>query len=191
MSNKFSKFRLPRLKRRSLKSLSGDERGVSALEFALIAPFLVLLYFGGIELSLLMQADRRITTVAATVGDLTSRVSGLTEQDVRDIFDSANLLITPLDPTGAEMVLSSLVADDEGNVTVDWSRSRNTGRRSRGSSVPDLPDDIVPPNGSVILAEVAYDYESVLDFVPEAQGRLEDRFYVRPRRSARVEIIQD
>ena len=48
-----------RLKWRGIQGLHYNEKGVSAVEFALIAPLMVLIYFGCIELSFLMRMDRR------------------------------------------------------------------------------------------------------------------------------------
>lgn len=176
--------------RSKLKSLGKDEQGVSAIEFALIAPFMVLLYFGGAELSLLLQADRRVTNVAATVGDLASRLPTLTDNDVADIFASSALLMSPLDPTQVRLRISSLVADQNDVVTVAWSDANaNETARTTGSSVSSLPAGVVPTNGSIILAEVEYLYDSQLDLVISAQTNLTETFYLRPRRSILVNRI--
>lgn len=194
MSIKTFLSRSTRLKWRGLKTIDKNIEGVAAVEFALILPLLALLYLGGIELSLLMQADRRVTTVTATIGDLASRHTTLNNNDVSDIFDAARIIISPLDPALAQMRLSSLVADNNGQVTVEWSDGCNTTPRADGSSVGDLPQGIVPAGGSIILAEVMYEYDSLVNFLTDGEnGRaisdvtLNDRFYLRPRRT---EIIQ-
>ena len=46
-----------------------DPRGVSAVEFALIAPLLILMYCGMAELSLAMMAQRRLSNIASAIGD--------------------------------------------------------------------------------------------------------------------------
>ena len=46
----------PRFARRFL----GDRRGVSAIEFAFIAPVMILMYFGVAELTQGMMAERRM-----------------------------------------------------------------------------------------------------------------------------------
>ena len=177
--NKFSHLNL-----RGLKALRQDQDGISAVEFALIAPLMVLLYFGGIELSFLMEADRRVTTVSSTIGDLTSRAASLNTDDVGDIFAASNQLILPYDPNTTQLRISSLVADANGTVTVDWSEGCRTTALSPGSSVPDLPQGIVPNSGSIIMAEVSYNYQSSIQYLPLTQNiNLEDRFFLRPRRT--------
>lgn len=180
---------LARFKWRGLKTLGKDIAGVSALEFALIAPVMVLLYFGGVELSLLMQADRRITNVASTIGDLTSRATIMRNSDIDAVFSSAGILIAPLDLSKAQMRISSIAPAGSGNnqqVVVVWSDARGTTARSVGSQVDDVPNGIVPPGGSVILAEVTYPYQSSLDYLPSAQRTITERFYLRPRRTNNI-----
>lgn len=180
------KFDLPRLNWRGLKSLQNDQEGVSAIEFALIAPLLVLLYFGGIELSFLMQADRRVTTVAATLGDLSSRATSLNNNDMADIFAASDQLLLPLDPSIAQLRISNLVSDASGQITVAWSDGCRIAPRAVGSSVANVPNNVVPPSSSIIMAEVEYDYKSDIEYLPAAMQILTDRFFLRPRRTDNI-----
>lgn len=186
---KFKKF-LDRFSLRGPKSFRKNTEGVSAIEFAIIAPVMVFIYFGGMELSLLMQADRRITTVTATIGDLASREIVLDDGDIEDIFAASRILIIPLDPNTVRLRLTNLVADSNGNVEVDWSdASNNFTARSVGSTFSEIPDGVVEDNGSVIMAEVEYTYQSELDFLPSVSQTLRDRFFLRPRRTNLIDRV--
>ncbi|MBI4046560.1 MAG: pilus assembly protein, partial [Devosia nanyangense] len=55
--------------RRMIARLARSGDGAAAVEFALILPILLLLYIGSIEASQLIITDRRVTTVAGTLGD--------------------------------------------------------------------------------------------------------------------------
>ena len=182
-TNKFGRF-----KWRGLKGLRQDTAGVSAIEFALIAPILVLLYFGGVELSFLMQADRRVTTVTATIGDLTSRETVIGNSRKDDIFAASGLLIAPLNSSVARMRISNLVADASGTVvTVDWSdATTNFTPRAVGSTINDIPAGVIAADGSVVMAEVEYPYDPVIDFLNLGDQVLTDTFYLRPRRTNRI-----
>ena len=57
---------------RRLRRLIGDERGVSAVEFALLLPLMLTLYLGAVEVSQGIGADRKVTLTARTIGDLVS-----------------------------------------------------------------------------------------------------------------------
>ena len=55
------------------QQFSKDEKGVSAVEFALILPLMIVLLFGVIELSSLLTVDRKMTSVTSTVADLVAQ----------------------------------------------------------------------------------------------------------------------
>jgi len=59
----------PRLKWRGVRGIRYNEEGVSAVEFALIAPVLILIYLGAVELSLLMRGERVSRPVCGEVVD--------------------------------------------------------------------------------------------------------------------------
>ena len=173
-----------RIKLPGWKRFKHDTRGVSAIEFALIAPVMVIIYFGGIELSLLMQADRRITTISATIGDLASREASLTGDDIDDIFAAAAILANPLDATNLQMRISSLVSDANGTVTVLWSEpTGNFTDRPDGQIITDIPPGVIDDNQSVILAEVEFFYQPEVDYSGFGSRTLRDTFYLRPRRT--------
>jgi Flp pilus assembly protein TadG len=56
-----------------------DRRGVSAVEFALIAPVLVIFYCGMAELTQAMMAQRRVSNIASSIGDVVAQNAQLTD----------------------------------------------------------------------------------------------------------------
>ena len=78
-----------------LSKFARDESGISAVEFALIAPLMAMIYFGCIELSLMMTLDRKVTGATAALGDLTSRSSTITNADLTDIFEATRMVMQP------------------------------------------------------------------------------------------------
>jgi len=167
---------------KTFKDAIRNTDGVSAVEFALIAPFMLLLYFGTTEVSLLMQSERQVTSAASTMGDIAARSDIITDSDMQDIFGSTEIVLQTLDSAEAGMRISSLVADAEGNVTVAWSDARHLSPLSEGSTVNDLPEGIVPENGSVIMAELEYSYTPELGYFLKESRSLNEKFYLRPRR---------
>ena len=175
----------PRLKWRGIRGLRYNEQGISAVEFALIAPLLITLYLGAIELSLLMEADRRVTQTSASLGDLTARLSTVTDSDMAEMFAAAKVLMEPYDANAAEMRLSSIVDKGDGNPKVAWSDAHNMSPYTKGQTVM-LPAGIMPSPGSIIMAEVSYEYESSFGYIISTSKTISDKFYLRPRRVSEI-----
>ena len=172
-----------------LKSLIRNEDGISAVEFAIIAPLMVLIFFGCIELSLLMRADRRVTSTASSLGDLTSRLASATDEDMRQLYNAATVMMQPYPASETRMRITSIVDNGNGQKRVAWSDGHNMTARTVNSLVQ-VPDGIVPQPGSVILTEVEYDYSSSVGLVISETMTVSDTFYLRPRRVSKIERIR-
>lgn len=166
---------------RGIQGLCYNERGVSAVEFALIAPVMILVYFGCIELSFLMRIDRRVTSTSASLGDLTARLPTVTDQDMHEMFAAAKVMMQPYDAADSSLRITSLVDNGDGNPKVAWSDAYNLTALAPGTQVTVAPG-IVPSPGSVIMAEVHYTYQSPFAYVLQNERTISDTFYLRPRR---------
>lgn len=175
--------------RNPFASLRNDE-GVSAIEFALILPFMIAMYTGAMELSALMMADRKATNLAATAADLVAQDNVVTDAEIDDVFAATTAILAPLNPDDATIVVSSVIADLAGNTEIEWSDGFNTAGHAPGSEMPNLPAGIVAPGGSVIVAEITFRYESLTgQFLNGEDFTVEDRFYMRPRRTSQVQRV--
>lgn len=183
MSRKSLLSRLnPRTKWRGVRGIRYNEEGVSAVEFALIAPILILVYLGAVELSLLMRVDRRVTSTSASLGDLTARLATVTDTDMQEMFAAAEVMMQPYDAKSATMRITSIVDSGDGNPVVAWSDAYSMPAFSKGETVT-LPAGIITSPGSIIMAEVKYAYTSDLGGgVINTSKTLGDKFYLRPRR---------
>lgn len=165
-----------------------DRRGVSAIEFAMFMPMLILLYIGTAEMGNLLTVMRRAETVASTAADLTAQVRQVSNEDLADIVAASTSILAPYEPTPLTVVLSSVVADNDNNGEVAWSYSNKGSGRAVGSSYV-LPTGTTEPNSSVIVAEVTYAFTPLIDlenvFSP-GSFNLQRTLYARPRRSLTV-----
>lgn len=184
--SKFMSDLSARFSRKRILSIMRNESGVSAVEFAIIAPLILLIYFGCIELSLLMRADRKVTATASVLGDLTARLSTVTDADMRELYSASSVMMQPYGASTARLRITSIVDNGDGQKRVAWSDGHNMVPRIVGTTVV-VPDGIVPQPGSVIMTEVEYDYSSGIGFVLSGNKTLSDKFYLRPRR---VNIIE-
>jgi len=171
---------------RLMRRLHRDRRGISAIEFAFIAPVMALVYFGCIELSMMMITDRKVTNAASSLGDLVARDTVVTNDDLTDIYAAIDMIFEPNEGTDARIRVSSLY-EDSGDVKVAWSDARGTGLTAfTADQVITVPTGVVPTGGTVIMAEVEFDYESAVGYVISTKKKLSDIFYLKPRRGTEV-----
>ncbi len=173
---------MARFPARILRRFRRDDRGVSAVEFGMLLPVMMMLYFGAVEVSNVLIADRKATNVASTAADLATQSIALADADIADIFGASAAVLAPYDPSTVEIVLSSASDDGTGTVRVDWSDAHNTAPRGEGESI-DVPDNLIMTNGSVVVAEVRYVYTSPIGKFITGPFTVSDTFYMRPRRS--------
>jgi Flp pilus assembly protein TadG len=167
---------------RRVASLAGDERGVSAVEFAMLLPLMLSLYLGAVEVSQGIGADRKVTLTARTVADLVSQVSSVSNSDMTNSLNAASAVISPFSSANLKVVVSSVKIDAQGNATVAWSDTLNGAARSKGSSVA-VPAALKVPNSSLIWSEVTYTYTPVIGHFITGSINLSEQIYMRPRAS--------
>lgn len=191
MSKKSLLSRLnPRTKWRGVRGIRYNEDGVSAVEFALIAPVLILIYLGIVELSLLMRVDRRVTSTSASLGDLTARLATVTDDDMEEMFAAAQVMMQPYEAEAARMRITSIVDDGDGTPKVAWSDAYKMTPYAPGDLVT-VPAGIISSPGSIILSEVEYDYTSQLGGFIDTSKTVTDKFFLRPRRVGEIERVTD
>ena len=69
-----------------------DRRGVSAVEFAILAPVMIALYLGCVEISDGVAVDRKVSLTAAALANLRRNRPDLTN-DMTNILNAASAII--------------------------------------------------------------------------------------------------
>ncbi len=163
-----------------------DRRGVSAVEFALIAPILILLYFGLAEFCQGFMAQKRMGHVSATVADLVAQNASVTRGDVEDVFTIGALVMRPFSAEPLAQRISSVTRDTRGVVQVDWSMT--SGGEWTDRTTVSVPEGLIADGESLIMTEVTYDYDSPADYMLPGLTRFSHTYYLRPRVSDRVRL---
>ena len=165
--------------------LAKDERGVSAVEFAMLLPLMLSLYLGAVEVSQGIGADRKVTLTARTVADLVSQAQSVNNNDMTNSLNAASAVMSPYSVSNLKVVVSSVKINAQGVATVDWSDTLNGTARAKDSTVT-LPTALNIPNTSLIWSEVQYTYTPVVGHFITGSLSLKDQIYMRPRMSDTV-----
>jgi hypothetical protein len=164
--------------------------GLAAVEFAFIAPLMILLFLGIVEGSNALAVSRRVSLAVNTLADLASQESQLSPDQLDDLFIGVEQIIAQGDIAATIRIVSLAVDPDTDEVVVRWSRDNSGGAPyAQGAPYDDLPDaSLLDESSSVIVGEIDYYYAPPLTravFPPVDFAKSASRW---PRRSARVQF---
>lgn len=168
------------MKRRGLIArLMGDEGGVSAVEFAMIAPIIIAIYFGLAEFCQGFMAQKRMGHVSAMVADLVAQEETVATTNLDDFFQIGVLIMKPFPAAPLKQRVSS-VTQTANVARVVWSRGQGMAGRTRDEVIV-LPPGLISDGESIIVSEATYDYDSPVDYMLPAVTQFSHIYYLRPR----------
>lgn len=181
---------------RPLRRLLQDRRGISAVEFALIAPVMITIYFGLIVFSQGYMAERRASHVASMVADLVAQSGGTNIEDLNGVFAIGDMIMRPFSAEPLSIRVSSVTVDARGVATVEWSRAKSAKdakgadilkAHNPGDPITDLPPDLITDGQTVILGETNYGYRLFIPGVVLPENiAFKRNYYLRPRTTERI-----
>jgi Flp pilus assembly protein TadG len=161
-----------------------DRKGLSAVEFAIMLPFMLLMYLGAFEVCQGIATQRMVTLTAATVANLTTQYASISQSaEMPDVLNASAIVMTPY-PSGPAVVTVSLVSiDKSGNATVAWSQSLHGAPRAVGSPIA-VPAGLNVPNTNLVFGETSYPYVPLMDFLKLGTMNLYSSVFMLPRSSS-------
>ncbi|HEY4834627.1 MAG TPA: TadE/TadG family type IV pilus assembly protein [Bradyrhizobium sp.] len=182
-----------------------DTRGLAATEFAFIVPFMLVMFFGTVEISSGVAVDRKVTLVARTLSDLLSQagpppppapVSSYAPADdtyLQNVFTAGIAILTPYCAVPATLQLTEIYVDSNQVAKVQWSKAASVptcnatqvtltnSTRSAGDTIT-IPPTLLVKQTYLIFSEVSYNYTPVgIGYVMKSNVILSDVSYTRPR----------
>lgn len=164
-----------------LRRFARDRRGVSAIEFAFIAPVMIGLYLGVVEVSEGISADRKVSLTTATLANLAAQVGTISTADMTNILDASSAVIAPYDKGKLKVTITCINVDATKKATVKWSVTRN-GTANSGTMT--VPAALIQSPGQLIFAEASYAYTPTVGRNITGTINLADKMYMAPRISA-------
>ncbi len=175
----------------SVRDLWTDDNAVAATEFAIVLPFMLLLYLGGIELGNGLAINVKVSETSHSVADMISQNTQVTTSQMQAILQASTAIMAPYPVTDSNgslitVTVSEVSTDSNGNATVQWSQSTSsTGARPVGQQMmlSAFTSNTTPTNAniSLILGEVSYTYKPNLGSGVVGNVTLSDSYYLFPR----------
>jgi Flp pilus assembly protein TadG len=179
---------------RRARALLEDCRGIVAVEFAVIVPVMLLMFFGVVEFSSAVAVNRKVTLVARTLSDLTSQSPAIVDTDLANFGQTAKAIMTPYPAPILNSTITELYVDATTLVArVQWSKKLTidtagvvtvTDSSHVRSEVVTVPAPLRIAGTYLIWSEVGYRYQPTIGYVMAPAGvPLSDFTYTRPRQT--------
>ena len=161
---------------------------MSAAEFALVLPILVILSVGTIEYSRLILLTQKLQSGSFLLADLTARDKTLSSDQLGNIFLAIDQVIRPFEfQESGTAIVTSIGTDAAGGPEARWQCGgagtlEAESQISTGAGEPaELPEDLEIASGEIIIAaEVFYAYEPLFGLGPQARVIRRTAFF-KPR----------
>jgi Flp pilus assembly protein TadG len=186
--------------RATLARLIPDRRGVAAVEFALIAPLLLSMYFVTMEVAQGIEANKKVGRVGSMVADLITQQSELTPDQLKAIMQIGESILQPYNRSSPKIVVTAIeITPDPGSeVEVRWSGKLENGTFTKGVvTTATVPAALNLPGSFLVRVESHLDYKPLITWSPDAKSKLgllaafdnigmKETYYLRPRISPTV-----
>jgi hypothetical protein len=153
-----------------------NQEGLAYIEFAMIAPFLIALLMGTIEMTRFILITQKVEKTSVTIADVVSQASTIKTTELNNIITAANQVMSPYSfgPKGY-VIISSVT--QTGNYTlsnpplVNWQykSAGATGSWIKPSKIGVVGTAATLPGGltlddkdNIIIAEVFYNYSPIV-----------------------------
>lgn len=190
-----------------LRRFRRNRKGVAAVEFALLLPVMITIFFGVVEISMMLNARATVTNVASVTADLVAQRTTVTGSDITNAFNAASVILYPNPSAGATIEVYSIVDNGTAQGKVAWSCQMANGQTGTGPTA--VPKDehgndtkggemIAQSNldpitglpkygssGSVIIGKIIYPYTPIYRIGANNEPMI-SVFYARPRRVASI-----
>jgi len=172
-----------------LKRFLRGRRGVSAIEFGLIAPVLVTMLLGVAETGRFIYLHLKISNIVSNVADIVARSEVASKNEMTSLFSALPVMFSPFDSSGRFAVIVTGVVRLEADTPpmVAWQAAGGPVAAPSNVGVEGgeakTPNDLTFVGGdALIVAEIVYTYDTwLLGFVPTQTVR--NHAFARPRRS--------
>ena len=162
-----------------------DRRGNAAVEFAVVVPLMLTLFFGTVEFSSGVAASRKVTLIARTMSDLVSQSSSVTSTDLTNFRTTGDAVMYPFPLTDLKTRVSQIYVDPA-TLTAKVKWSKGSAPRGIGTTVS-IPTALQIGGTYLIYSEVNYKYVPAVGYVMAKTGiTLSDFTFTRPRQSTCV-----
>ncbi len=145
-----------------LRRFVEDRRGVGAIEFAIVAPLLIMTYIGAFEITVAVTMSRKIGRASSTVSDLLTRNETTNKATLDSMKDVTKNIIAPFSQDGYTLKVTGIAIDAAGKATVAWSRDQKAATPYTKGDTVTLPSDMDAKSTFIVRTELTVPHTILL-----------------------------
>lgn len=182
---------------------SSNRKGVAAVEFALIVPILLIMYFMTMEASQAIETSKKVGRIGSMVADLVTQQPTIVKADLDAIMQIGTSTIQPYSRSTPNITITAIqvTTDTPPKVLVVWSRKVASGVNSVGATAgtaTTVPTTLKVAGTFLIRVESTLSYAPIIAWTTNTQQKLGltqsltttipmgETYYLRPRRSLTI-----
>ncbi|AOF92052.1 TadE/TadG family type IV pilus assembly protein [Sinorhizobium sp. RAC02] len=156
-----------------LRRFGLDRQGAGAIEFAIVAPLLIMAYVSAFEISVGINMSSKVSRAASTVSDLLTQESATTADTLDTMKEVTKRVIAPFQQAdGYTLKITGVAVDADGKATVAWSRDQAKGEPYTKGTAVVLPSNIQGAKSLFFVrTELSVPY-TILLMAPNLSSRL-------------------
>jgi len=147
---------------RRLRRFVEDRRGVGAVEFAIVAPLLIMGYVGAFEISVAMTVMRKVNRASSTVSDLLTQTQTVNKATLDTMKDVTKNILAPFVASSYSLKITGIAVDADGKATVAWSRDEKSGTPYAKGTKLNLPSDMDAQSTFIVRTEFSLPHKILL-----------------------------
>jgi Flp pilus assembly protein TadG len=183
---------------------AADRRGVAAIEFALVAPLLLCMYFITMEVSQAIETNKKVSRIGSMVADLVTQQPATTASELDAIMKIGQSLLTPYSRSKPTITITAIEITDETTpkVKVFWSRKLVNDVAGPDATLPKgtivtVPATLNVAGSFLVRVDSELEYQPVISWAAANKQTIGlgaafdkismmERYYLRPRMSPQI-----
>ncbi len=175
---------------RIFRKYRDNEQGIAAIEFAIIAPVMIGMYFGLAEIASAISTDRRVSHSTNVAGDLATQEPELKDGDIEEVISAALRVMNVSDASSVSFDIESFIKPDASSDAESQGRIRLNAAAGNFSAfdATALTDKLLSEKSGVVVTRVKYEYTPLKLRFFDSDITLSETFLLKPRRSDSVQF---
>lgn len=168
-----------------LGNLLGDREGAGAVEFAFVAPLLVLIYMGAVEISVALSVDTKVSRAGNITLDLITQGTTITKTEMKDLVDVASGIMAPFNGDDVELKFTGITVDASKKAKVAWSWGSKTAKPYGKGTEVNIPTGLKIANAYYVRGEIVNTHQFLTSYPflggAAASIDMNETYFMRPR----------